>query len=99
MEEFNPQEIAQLELNRNSDKLSNLIDEWDKKIVSSDATLQVVETNHNTLQKELVTLRNELAQKRKEELDSESIVRKANHNIRTLKSQKSIIERAFWRSK
>lgn len=97
--EFKDLNIEQLVINQDSDKLSGLLDEWDKKINEEDKLLQVVEENANSINKELVVLRNQVADKRQEQLDIESLLKKGNHNLRELRGQKNIIDRAFWRAK
>jgi len=97
--DFKDLNLEQLVTNQDSDKLSTLLDEWDKKIRDSDATLQIVEENYIGITKEMVEMRNDLSNKRQEQLDCEDIKRKGLHNLRVLKSEKATIERSFWKSR
>jgi len=106
MTEFNPEKtefkdlnLEQMITNQESEKLSVLNDEWEKRIRQADATQQIVEQAGLAIEKELIELRDNLSKKRKEQLDNESVVKKGSHNIRNLKSEKKNIEWAFWRSK
>lgn len=89
--------IAQLVIDKNSDRLSTLEDEWAVKINVADANLQIVEQSMRDIDKEYTTLRDALAVKRHELKDIEGVVSKGNYNLRKLKSEKQVLNRAFWR--
>ena len=97
--EFKFEDLKKLEANRDSDSLSNMIDEWAKKIITEDELLKEVDDSYFKVTKELVILRQQVSEKRQEQLDLESIKSKAHYNIRKLNNEKAQISRAFWRSR
>jgi chromosome segregation ATPase len=99
MKEFDSNLIKQLVIDKNSDRLSTLEDEWDEKIKIVDANLQIVDNKRQEVDKEYVVLRNDLTNKRKELMDLESTVSKAHFQLRKLKSEKNSVNRAFWRAR
>ena len=98
-EDFENLNLEQKVANKESDKLSQIIDEWEKKIRSADAALQIVSEDFMILSQDIIKMRNELSNKRQEQLEVENTVRKGLFNVRKLKSEKTQIERAFWRAK
>jgi hypothetical protein len=97
--EFSDLNLEQLVANKDSDKLSRLIDEWEGRIRAADVALQIINEDLTLQNKELVELRNTLAQKRQEQLETEQTVRKGLHTLRQLNSEKRGLERAYWRAK
>lgn len=99
MTEWKDLKLTQLEANKDSDQLSRLLDEWAEKIRVVDASLQIVEQAYIEVNKDMTKLKNELSNKRQEQLGLESTIHKATHTKRELSSQLKQIERFFWRSK
>jgi chromosome segregation ATPase len=97
--EFDKINIKQMVLNKDSDGLSVLEDEWDVKIKDADECLQVVEQRILQVEKECIDLRDNLSDKKKELKDLESAASKGRHNLRRMTSEKKTINKNFWRAK
>jgi chromosome segregation ATPase len=97
--DFEELNLKQMILNKESDRLTTLEDEWESKIRVVDANLQIVNDEYAKIDKEYVTMKDDLSKKRKELMDLESSVRKALYQLRKLKSEKKSLNSAFWRAK
>lgn len=81
----------------NKEEISLEMDEISKKIDFQENNLAIVEEHGRELSKELVTLRDSLSSKKKEQIDNDGVISKSNHIIRELKRKLKVLERAYWR--
>ena len=84
-------------MEQTKEQISLEMDEISKNIDLQEKNLSIVEEHGRKLSKELIDLRDALSNKKKEQLDNDGIISKANHLIRELKRKQKVLERAYWR--
>lgn len=82
-----------------TDEISNELVKKEQELRLANEKLSVMEDEDNRLNKEKVRIANELSNLRIQILDNEKTLKKAQHNVKQIHSEKRELERLYWQKR